>query len=112
MKEKTLLRIAVVVSIIGIGGLFVLARGITVDKAIISRLDDMEDETVVVEGVVMTVHEGEGVSFIMLQKDETVGVTLFGEVPAMETGDLIQVRGEVQEEEGEISIIAEEVRVI
>jgi RecJ-like exonuclease len=112
MKEKTLLRIAAVVSIIGIAGLMVLARGIEVDEAMISRLDEMEDESVVVEGVVMAVHEGEGVVFVMLQKDETVGVTLFGEVPVMETGNLIQVRGEVQEEEGKVTIIGEEVRVI
>ncbi|MBW2967564.1 hypothetical protein KY362_03695 [Candidatus Woesearchaeota archaeon] len=112
MKESTLLRIALVVSIIGIGGLFLMLRGVEVDEAIIGKLDEHVEEDVVVTGVVMGVTELDGVTFVLLQKDETVSITLFGRTPDIETGDLIQVRGTVSKEGDELEIMGEEVRVV
>jgi len=112
MKESTLLKIACFVGIVGIAVLFLLSRQISVDQAMIGRLDQMVDSSVVVEGVVVGVNSGEGAVFLMLQKDEIVDVVLFGDSPPLEVGDYVQVRGKVSEQEGEESLIGEEVRVI
>jgi RecJ-like exonuclease len=112
VKEKTLLRIALAASAVGIVVLFLLSQQISVDEAMVSRLDEMVDESVVVTGSVIGVNSLDSVTFVMLQKDEIVTVVLFGKTPLVEVGDLVQVRGKVVEEEGEVEIIGEEMRVV
>jgi RecJ-like exonuclease len=112
VKEKTLLKIALAVGIIGIAVLFVMSNRIKVDEAMLGRLDEMVDESVVVTGSVVGVNSLDAVTFVMIQKDEIVSVALFGKVPVIEVGDLVQVRGKVTEHEGETEIIGEEVRVV
>lgn len=112
MKEKTLLKIALAAGMLGIVVLFVLSQQISVDEAMISRLDKMVDDDVVVTGSVVGVNALDSATFLMLQKDEVVTVVLFGKLPSVEVGDLVQVRGTVSEDEGEAEIIGEEVRVV
>lgn len=112
MKEKTLLKIALAAGVTGIVLLFFLSQQISVDEAMISRLDQKVDETVMLTGSVIGVNSLDSVTFIMLQKDEIVTVVLFGSTPMIEVGDLVQVRGTVSEDEGETEIIGEEVRVV
>lgn len=112
MKEKTLLRIALAVGLLGIALLFLLSQRISVDEAMITRLDGMVEEDVVVTGVVVGVDAMDSVTFVMLQKDEMISVTLFGKTPALEVGDLVQVRGTVEEHEGDIAVVGEEIRVV
>lgn len=112
VKEKTLLRIALAASAVGIVVLFLLSQQISVDEAMVSRLDEMVDESVVVTGSVIGVNSLDSVTFVMLQKDEIVTVVLFGKTPLVEVGDLVQVRGEVVEEDGEVEIIGEEMRIV
>ncbi len=112
MKETTLLKIALAVSMLGIPALFLLSSQIKTDEAMISRLDEMTDETVVVSGMVLDINDMDGTTFILMQKDEMMTVVLFGPSPPLQTGDYIQVRGTVSEHEGETEIIGDEVRVV
>ena len=112
MKEKTLLKIALAGGVVGIVVLFVLSQQISVDEAMISRLDEMVDESVVVTGSVIGINSLDSVTFVMLQKDEIVTVVVFGKTPMLEIGDLVQVRGKVTEQDGEAEIIGDEIRVV
>ena len=112
MKENTLLKIALAVGVLGIVVLFVLSQQISIDEGVISRLDEMIDDSVILTGSVIGVNQLDSVTFIMLQKDEIVTVVLFGKTPMLEIGDLVQVRGTVTEREGKAEIIGEEVRVV
>ncbi len=112
MKESTLLQIAMVVGILGIAVLFILSRQISIDEVMISRLDGLEDSSVVIEGTVVGVNSGDGVVFLMLQKDEMVDVVMFGDSAGVEIGDYVQVRGVVSSDSGQTNLVAEEVRVI
>lgn len=112
VKEKTLLRIALVASIIGIAVLFIISQRIKVDEAMIGKLEQSVDETVFVTGTVVGVSEGNGATFLRIQKDEITSVVLFGEKPEIVEGDYVQIRGKVTKEGDEASIIGEEVRVI
>jgi DNA/RNA endonuclease YhcR with UshA esterase domain len=112
MKEKTLLRIALVVSIAGIIALFLISQRIKVDEAMIGRLEQSVDESVLVTGSVVEVNEGNSTTFIRIQKDEAATVVLFGKAPLIQEGDYVQIRGKVTEHDGKTEIIGEEVRVI
>ncbi|MBW2964147.1 hypothetical protein KY363_01690 [Candidatus Woesearchaeota archaeon] len=112
MKEATLLKIALAVSVLGIAALFVLSQHISVDEAMLSKLEGMADESVVVSGMVLDISSMEGVTFIRIQKEEMTSVVLFGDAPPVDVGDYVQVRGTVSEEDGETEVIGEEVRVI
>lgn len=112
MKEETLLRIALAVAMVGLVVLFVLSQRIEIDEAMLSRLDQMVDEDVIVSGVVLDVSSVGETTFVRIQKEEMVSVVLFGRVPLLEAGDYVQVRGTVSENEGEVEVLGEEVRVI
>ena len=113
MKEKTLLRIALALSLAGIITLIILSQEIDIDQPAIDKLDEMIDESVVATGMVLDVAGYDGVTFIRIQRDEIIEVTLFGDTPPLSIGDLIQVRGKVSEEDdGSTSIIGDEIRVI
>jgi DNA/RNA endonuclease YhcR with UshA esterase domain len=112
VNEKTLLRIALAVSVLGIVALFLLSQQISVDDAMINRLDELVDESVVVTGMVVGVNQMNSTTFIMLEKNEMTSVVVFGKTPLLEIGDLIQVRGRVAVYEDETEIIGEEIRVV
>jgi len=112
MKEKTLLKIALAVSITGVVILFLLSQQISTDEAMIQRLDEMVDEQVIITGQVIGVNEQDSATFIILQKQETVTITLFGKTPPLEIGDLVQVRGRVTEHDNKVGLIGDEIRVI
>ncbi len=112
MKEKTLLRIALVASMIGIVALFVISQRIKVDETMINKLEQSVDETVVVTGSVVGISSSNSTTFLRIQKDEITSVVLFGKAPLLVEGDYIQVRGKVTEHDDKTEIIGEEVRVI
>ncbi|MFH1063634.1 MAG: hypothetical protein V1729_00980 [Candidatus Woesearchaeota archaeon] len=112
MKERTLLNIALATALVGIVSLFFLAQQMSVDEAMLNRLDQMIDEAVLVTGIVLDVNTLEDVTFLRIEKTELTEVVLFGPAPMLEMGDLVQVRGKVAEHEGETEVIGEEVRVI
>ncbi|MFC1741129.1 hypothetical protein ACFL3V_01155 [Nanoarchaeota archaeon] len=112
MQEKTLLKIALAVGVVGLAVLFFISQSISIDEAMLNRLDGMVDETVVITGVVLDVSTFGSVTSVMIEKNELTSVVLFGDAPLLETGDLVQVRGKVVENEGETELIGEEIRVI
>ncbi|MBN1544019.1 hypothetical protein JW898_01000 [Candidatus Woesearchaeota archaeon] len=112
VKEKTLLQIALAVSVLGTLLLFLLSQNIEIDQAMLNRLDDSVDESVIVTGSVVGISQVNSTTFLRIQKDEIASVVLFGKTPYLEVGDFVQVRGKVTEHDGETGLIGEEVRVI
>jgi RecJ-like exonuclease len=112
VKEKTLLRIALAASIIGIAVLFIISQRIKVDEAMINKLEQSVDETVFVSGTVVGINTVNSTTFLRIQKDEITSAVLFGETPEIAEGDYVQIRGKVTKDGDEASIIGEEVRVI
>ena len=112
MEEKTLLHLALAAGVLGLVVLFMLSRHMTVDGIMISRLDEMVDESVLVTGVVVDVTQADSTTFIMLEQNEMTSVVVFGGTPMLAVGDLIQVRGKVVRNEEDTEIIGEEIRVV
>ena len=78
----------------------------------LSRLEEWIDQTVFIEGTVVSINSGDGVMFLRLQKDETAEIVLFGQTPQVSEGDYVQIRGKVSDSKNTESIIGEELRVI
>ena len=116
MHDKTLLKIAITFSIIGLIVLFFISDKIEVDEITIDRLDEMEiGNTVKIKGYVENVNNLEKVAFLKIaqEKTETVSIILFKEENiSLEPGDYVEVVGEVEEYEGEKEIIGNLVKRI
>ncbi len=110
MDEKTISKIAAVCVFVGMLVLFLFLQSTEIEFATLSEME--EDDTVVFEGVVMGKNEMDSVTFLMVQSNEITSVTLFGPIPYVDEGTLIQVRGEVDVYKGKKSILGEEIRII
>ncbi|HII71564.1 TPA: hypothetical protein HA265_02305 [Candidatus Woesearchaeota archaeon] len=113
MDENFISKVAVVCVVLGLVLLFVFLQTAKIEDAGVEGIEEHDEETVFVEGVVLTVKEMEGVTFVMLERSETMDVTLFGPTPSVETGDLVQIRGEITvDPEGRAEMTGEEMRVV
>lgn len=113
MQESLIQKIAVVCTIAGLISLFIFLQQADIEFSTLSQLDEKDDQTIITEGIVLGVNRLDSVTFIIIQKEETASVTLFGQTPTLEPGDLIQVRGTVEiDPEGNAEIMGEEVRLI
>lgn len=112
MKESTLLKIALLVSLVGIIILFSISENITIDEKTINQLD-RTDEEVLLRGIVTRVTELETVSFIEITQENKITVVLFKDYPIdLKEGEVVEVIGKTEEYKGEFEIIGKEVRVI
>jgi RecJ-like exonuclease len=112
MKEKTLLKLSVVVSIIGLAVLFIALKNISIDTIMLNKIDGLVDEQVIIEGVVVDISITNSTTFVKIEKNELTSVILFGKTPLVETGDFVQIRGKVAEHNGKTEVIGEEMRVV
>ena len=114
MRERTLLKLALTVSIIGILGLFFLAETVSVEETAISKLDGMGQEgRVQLRGVVARVATKGNTTFLMLEKQEQVNIVLFSNGAAiydkLRTGENVSVIGKVTKYKGKPEIVADKV---
>ncbi|MBI4153295.1 hypothetical protein HY497_02115 [Candidatus Woesearchaeota archaeon] len=115
MHDKTLLRVALLVSIIGMVLLFFISSQLSAGEQTISQLDELpEGKEIKVTGVVLRVNDAENVVFLDIaeEKIEDVTVVLFkdGKVDVKE-GDVVTVVGSLEEYEGKKEIIGNRVEV-
>jgi len=116
MKEKNLLRIALICSLIGILVLFIVSNNISVQEKTISRItiEDV-DKKVKVKGFVEKVVDTEKVMIIKVVQPQDMDVILFkeeNETIDIKEEDFIEVIGKVEEYKGELEVIGQRVRII
>ncbi len=111
MQEKTLLKISLIGSLLGLVVLFLLAQNITITDQQIDRITTGEvEQSVKVKGVVTKVTDREKVMFLEISEKAKISALLFKkENITIETGDLIEIKGKVDEYEGKPQIIIDEV---
>jgi aspartyl/asparaginyl-tRNA synthetase len=113
MHENTLLKVALITSVLGVALLFFISAGVDVDAQSIARIDEIpEGKEIEVTGVVVRAHDREKVLFLTIaeEKVEDVTVVLFknGKVNVQE-GDVVTVTGSIDEYEGKKQIIGNRV---
>lgn len=114
MKEKTLLKIALITSFFGLVVLFFVSNSISVDERNIGKitLDDL-DEHVKVKGTVSGLIDTESVVIMNVLQPEEITVVLFKEGDInLQEGDKIEVIGKVEEYDGKVEVIGQKVRLI
>lgn len=116
MKEKTLLKIALICSLIGVVALYLISENMEINQKNIEKItfDDV-DKNVKVKGVVRDLFENDKIMIITIEQPQDMKVVLFkskNESIGIFEGNEIEVIGKVDEYEGELEIIGNRVRVI
>lgn len=116
MKEKTLLKIALICTIVGLIVLYFISSNITIQEVDLSRIDETDiGDDIKLIGRVEKVSDVEKVMFLDVgqQKIESISVILFKDSDiAISEGDYVEIIGEIEEYEGERQVIANKVRLI
>jgi len=112
MKEKTLLRIAIISALFGVFLLYIISENISIDETLISKIEGENiGNDVKVKGVVSDVYNGEKISIITITQPEDIEIIVYENVSISE-GDYIEVIGEIDEYNGEKQVIGNRIRVI
>ena len=115
MKEKTLFKIALICSIVGLCVLFFISSSIKIGEIDVGKITDSDvGKEVRVIGIVNRVSDTEKVMFLEVgqEKVEDISVVLFKEEAInLKEGDYVELLGELDEYDGEYSIIANAVKV-
>ncbi len=109
MKEKTLLKIALICTILGIVLLLFLSELVEVKESKISEAKQIDNGIVRITGIVENVRVGEKATILTISKKESIDVVVF-ENPNFQKGDFVDVTGEVQDYEGKKEILAKEIK--
>jgi hypothetical protein len=112
MKEKTLLKIAVIGSLVGIFLLYLISENIKIDQTSVSNIEQENIGTdILLKAQVSDVYNQEGFSIITVIQPKEVQIIAYDNV-SLKIGQEIEVIGEIDEYEGEKQIVANRIRVI
>jgi len=116
MKEKTLLKIALIVSLTGLLILYIISDNITISQTSIEKITlDNKDDMVKVKGVVSKVIDTEKVTIMEITQPTEITVVLFKDentTTKIKENNQIEIIGKVDEYEGKLEIIAHRARII
>ena len=116
MKEKTLLKLSLIFSVLGIIILLLISSNLKIDTKSIEKIEQEEiGNTIKVIGKIERITDMEKVMFITLaqQKTETVSVILFKDANiTIPEGSYVEITGTLDDYEGKKEIIADKIRMI
>ena len=113
MKENTLLKIALICSLVGLAVLYFISSKIEIKDYRPNLLNKNIGEDVKLQGTVTKVTGKNDVVFIEVSQKNTINVVAFTKDNfQLKYGDNIEVIGKVQEYNGKNEIIAQKIRVI
>ena len=116
MKEKTLLKIALIVSLAGLLILYLISDNITIKEKNIEKITiDNKDEFVKVKGLVSKVIDTEKVTIMEIMQPQEITVVLFkgeNKTTLIQKGNEVEIIGKVDEYEGKLEIIAHRARIV
>ena len=116
MKETTLLRIALICSLVGLVILYFVSDNIEINERNIEKITMADkDEMVKVSGIITGVINSEKVTILKIMKPEEIMVVMFkseNQTMPFKQGNEVEIIGKVDEYEGKMEIIASKVRII
>lgn len=112
MNEKTLLKLALIMTVTGLLILFFISETIEPKEKPLSQINKENiDAFVKLTGTITSVASKEKVTFIQINKQETAQVILFDNI-SLSRGDKVEIIGKITEYNGKLEVIAQQVRVI
>ena len=114
MKETTLLKIALICSLIGLLALYFISSKIEVKDYKPAELNKNVGDDVKLKGIITKISDKGNVVFVDLKNENYMTVVLFTSENdlKLKKGDNVEVIGKVQEYNGKNEIIAQKVRMI
>jgi len=116
MKEKTLLKVALICSLLGLLILYLISSNIEIKEKNIEKITiGNKDEFVKLNGIVNNVIDTEKVTIIKILQPQEITVVLFkneNKTMPIQQGNEVEVIGKVDEYEGKMEIIADRLRVV
>lgn len=109
MQDSTLLKMALLTSIIGLILLAIILSTMNFEEVDISQTRDLEEGmSIKVSGVVERVNSKDGFSVLSIRKEEMISVVVFDSVNITK-GQRIEVRGRIKDYKGEKELIADSI---
>ncbi|MBD3309959.1 hypothetical protein GF351_01935 [Candidatus Woesearchaeota archaeon] len=116
MREDTLLRIALTISLVGIVCLYFVSGSIKVPRQAVKAIDSSDKGSITrIRGIVTSVYETDKVLILELyeQDPKRISAVVFKDGSNyIREGQEIEVAGEVREYKGEMELIADEIRQV
>ncbi len=114
MKETTLLKTALICSLIGLIILYFISAKIDVKDYKPNQLNENVGDDVKLTGTIIKISQNGNVAFLEVNYQSPVTIVLFTDDKnlSLKVDDSIEVIGEVQEYKGKNEIIAQKVRVV
>lgn|SRR3989338_684708 len=114
MKETTLLKIALICSLVGLVALYFISAKIEVKDYNPSGLNKNVGDDVKLTGAITKISEKSNVIFIDVSQQNSVTVVLFTDDNGLnlKKGDNVEVTGKVQEYRGKNEIIADKITMV
>ena len=116
MKEQTLLKTALIVSLLGLLILYLISGNIEIKEKNIEKITiDNKDEFVKLTGIVNKVIDTEKVTIMEITQPQQITVVLFkdeNKTMPIQEGNEVEVIGKVDEYEGKLEIIADRLRIV
>ncbi|MFA5142382.1 MAG: hypothetical protein WC471_05425 [Candidatus Woesearchaeota archaeon] len=110
MQEKTLLKLAVVSSIIGLIILFVMSSFTQLDNTDISKLTSLDvDKTLKVTGIITKISQTEQTTMLEIAQHNRMPVLIFDTNLTLNKGDEVEIIGKAQDYNGELELIADRI---
>lgn len=113
MSENTVLKVALVCTLVGIVLLYGISLFIEVDEKDVSEISDLDfGKTIRVKGVVSDVKSYDSFSILKISQAQSVEVFLFDNF-SVPVGVNVDIYGKVQEgRDGDIEIVGDVVRIV
>ena len=109
MKERTLMKCALISSILGIMFLFYLSENVILPE--VNSVDiEVGSGMVLFEGEIVNVREMENLVIYDLRSEAIVSGVIYGEHSAYKIGDKVSVIGEIDDYNGKKQLIIEEIK--
>ncbi len=108
MNQKTLFKIALISSILGVLSLFLITELVEIPVSSVKQAEYLEDTDFRITGVVKSIHKSEKFMTITIETTDQITLTSF-ETLNFKTGDAIDLIGEVNEYKGKKGFVVKEV---
>ena len=114
MKETTLLKIALICSLVGLVILYFISGKIEIRDYKPNQLAKNAGDDVKLNGIITKISDKGNIIFIEVKQEYPVNVVLFTENNNLnlKNGDKVEIIGKIQEYDSKNEIIAQKVRVI
>jgi DNA/RNA endonuclease YhcR with UshA esterase domain len=111
MQENTLLKIALLCSIIGLIALFIISKNLTLDSPNLITKDGL-DQTIKVTGTINRITNYEKNTIIEITRTEKLDIVLFENNINLKSGEKITATGQLKQYKNTFELLADEIEII